>query len=88
MTIYLLLVLSQLLSQYMNVQAEKSALCFLTHRPAPETLRFAEELAQDTMKYCVDVFIMIDDNHFQISKTNISSNLQLLQILNNKYYLR
>jgi len=68
----------------MNIQAEYSALCFLTYSPTSEILEFAQELAQDAVQYDVNVFIMIDDNDFTLSDINISSNLQLLQISDKK----
>jgi len=68
----------------MNVQAENSALCFLTYSPTSEMLEFAQELAQDAVKYDVNVFIMIDDNNFTLSGINTSFNLQLLQISDEK----
>jgi hypothetical protein len=66
----------------MHVEARNSALCYLAYRPAPELLEFAQELAEDAIKYGVEVFIMIDDNSFNVSAINTSSNLQLLQFSN------
>jgi hypothetical protein len=86
MKYYFLLVLSLLLCQSTNIQA-KSALCFLTVTPALQTVQFAEELAQDALHYGVDVFIMTDDTHFNLSTVNTSSNLRLLQIPNNQCIL-
>ncbi|CAF1223158.1 unnamed protein product [Rotaria sordida] len=88
MTTYLLLILLLLSHQHTNVQAGRSALCFLTRIPALETLEFAQELAQDAIEYDVDVFIMIDDNKFNVSTINISSNIRLVQISNQEciYY--
>ncbi|CAF3107587.1 unnamed protein product [Rotaria sp. Silwood2] len=82
MTFYLLLILLLLLYQHTNVQAGNSALCFLTERPSFETIEFAQELAQDAIEYDLDVFIMIDDNNFNISTINILSNVRLIQISN------
>lgn len=69
-----------LLSRGINVQAQNSALCYLSYRPAPELLEFAEELARDAMQYNVKIFIMVDDNNFTLSSINVSSNIELLQI--------
>ena len=81
---YLLLVFSLVLYQYMIVQAQNSAICFLTERPAPEIIEFARQLAQDGLQYNLDVFIMIDDNTFTTSGINTSSNFRLLQIPNSE----
>ena len=82
MAMHLLLVLSLMLCQHMNVQAQNSAICFLTKQPASEMIKFAQQLAQDGLQYDLDVFIMIDDNTFTTSSINTSSNFQLLQISN------
>jgi hypothetical protein len=66
----------------MSVHAGNAALCFLTHRPASETFEFARQLAQDAVQYGVEIFIMIDDNNFNVSSIDPSINLQLLQISN------
>jgi hypothetical protein len=83
MVTYLFLVLSLLLYQSTNIQAENSALCFLTSKPTSETLQFAQKLAQHSKQYGLDIFIMIDDNKFNISNITTSSQLRLLQIPNN-----
>jgi hypothetical protein len=69
---------------YKNVEAQRSAVCFLTGKPAPETIQFAEELAKDGIQYGLDVFIMIDDNNFKPSIIDTSSYVQFLQISNEK----
>jgi hypothetical protein len=67
-----------------NVEAQRSAVCFLTARPALETVAFAEELAKDGIQYGLDVFIMIDDNNFKPPIIDTSSHIQFLQISNEK----
>jgi hypothetical protein len=80
MKAYLLLFLIRFLYENMCVQADHSALCFLTVQPALETLQFAEQLAQDTRQYGVDVYIMIDDDHFRFSSRNFTSQFRFLKI--------
>ncbi|CAF0816461.1 unnamed protein product [Adineta steineri] len=80
MTIASLLIGLLLLFQRINVEALNSALCYLSYRPAPELLEFAQELAQDALHYGVEIFIMVDDNNFNISAVNVSPNVRLLQI--------
>jgi len=84
MTIFLLLIVSLLLSQCTNVETRNSALCYLSYRPAPELLEFAQELAEDAMQYGVEIFIMVDDDNFNVSAINASSNVRLLQISREK----
>ena len=84
MTISLLLIASLLLSQCMNVEARNSALCYLSYRPAPELLEFAQQLAEDAIQYGVEIFIMVDDDNFNVSAINASSNVRLLQISREK----
>jgi hypothetical protein len=82
MAICLLSIFSLFLCQFTNARAEHAALCFLTRQLLPETLEFAQELARDALQYGVEIFIMIDDNNFNVSNINTSLNLQLLQIPN------
>lgn len=82
MYIYLLSILSLFLCHLTNAQAGYAAFCFLTHKLLPETLELAQEFAQDGFLYGLDIFIMIDDNNFDVSNINTSSNLRLLQIPN------
>lgn len=82
--IYLLTILSLFSFNYKNVQAGNSAVCFLTYRPVREQLEFIQQLAQDALQYNVNVFIMIDDNRFNISYINNTINLKLLNIPNEK----
>jgi hypothetical protein len=82
MTICLLSIFSLLLCQFTNVRGGHAAFCFLTRQLLPETLEFAQELARDALQHGVKVFIMIDDNNFDVSNINTSLNLQLLQIPN------
>jgi hypothetical protein len=83
MIIYLLSIFSLFLCYFTNVQAGRhAALCFLTHRLFPETLELAQEFARDGLRCGLEVFIMINDNNFNVSNINTSSNLQLLQIPN------
>jgi hypothetical protein len=84
MKISLLLIGSLLLSQCINVETQNSALCYLSYRPAPELLEFAQELAEDAIQYGVEIFIMVDDDNFNISTVNASSNVRLLQISREK----
>ena len=84
MIVYLLLFLLLSFYQNTNVRAANSALCFLTNRPASETVQFAEELSRDAMEYGIEIFIMIDDNNFNVSRINTSFNLRLMQISNEK----
>ncbi|CAF1240013.1 unnamed protein product [Adineta ricciae] len=49
------------------MSAKRSAVCYLTRVPDPETIEFAEQLARDSrLASNVDVYIMIDDNNYQI----------------------
>jgi len=80
MKAYLLLFLIRFLYENISVQAGHSALCFLTVQPALETLQFAEQLAQDGRQYGVDVYIMIDDDHFRFSSLNFTSHFRFLKI--------
>ncbi|CAF4622730.1 unnamed protein product, partial [Rotaria socialis] len=84
MTVSLLLIASLLLPHCMNVEARNSALCYLSYRPAAELLEFAQQLAEDAIQYGVEIFIMVDDNNFNISAINTSSNVRLLQISREK----
>jgi len=68
----------------MNVEARNSALCYLSHRPAPELIEFAQELAEDAIQYGVEIFIMVDEDHFNVSAINASYNVRLLQISREK----
>lgn len=69
-----------LLLQSMNIETQKSALCYMAYRPPPELLEFAQILAEDAIKYDVEIFIMVDDENFNISAANVSSNVHLLNI--------
>jgi hypothetical protein len=84
MTTSLLLIGSLLLSKCINIETKNSALCYLSYRPAPELLEFAQELAEDAIQYGVEIFIMVDDNNFNVSAINASSNVRLLQISQEK----
>jgi len=64
----------------MFVQAGHFALCVLTARPPLETLEFTEQLAQDGMRYGVDVYIIIDDDKFNFSSLKVFSHIRLLNI--------
>ena len=81
---YLLLILLLFSCQYFNVQAENSAICFLTAKPKFELVEFAQQLARDGLQYNLDVFIMIDDNTFPILRLNTSSNFRLLRMSSNE----
>ena len=61
-----------------------TALCFLTRNPSDETLRFAQELAADAVRYDLHVFIMVDDNKRNLTTLNASAPLRLLQITNDQ----
>lgn len=82
MRIYFLLIVSIIFFNIINIQAANSALCFLTYRPIHDQLKFIQQLSEDALKYDVNVFIMIDDNRFNVSLINTSSNLRLLKIPN------
>ena len=79
----LLLYLVIMFVQMTNVSAT-SALCFITTRPVPEMLQFAEELAIDGLQYSMEVFIMIDDNEYRNVSFSMSSPVQILQIPDEK----
>jgi hypothetical protein len=64
----------------MFVQAGHFALCVLTARPPLETLEFTEQLAQNGMRYGVDVYIIIDDDKFNFSSLKVFSHIRLLNI--------
>lgn len=80
----LLLIGSLLLSKCINIATQNSALCYLSHQPVPELLEFAQELAQDAIQYGVEIFIMVDDNNFNVSAINDSSKVRILQISQEK----
>ena len=80
MMFFLLLLGSLLVGQFTNVKAQKSALCYLAYRPEPELLEFAQVLAEDAIKYDVEIFIMVDDPNFNISAINGSSIVRLIHI--------
>ena len=61
---------------------KKSAVCYLTRTPDGDTMDFAEQLARDPrLSSTVDVYIMIDDNNYQIQP---NSSVQLIQVNNNE----
>ena len=67
------------------MNSKTSALCYLTRTPDSETIEFAEELARDSrLTSNVDIYIMVDDNNFNVSAINDSSNVRLLQISREK----
>ncbi|UJR06806.1 hypothetical protein I4U23_011093 [Adineta vaga] len=71
-------------SPHIIVAIQNSAFCYLTYRPTPELLEFAQEFAEDAIKYGVEIFIMIDDNKYNFSSANVSSNVRLLQMSSEK----
>jgi hypothetical protein len=77
----------QLLYQNMSVETATSAVCFLTINPALETLQLAEEIAQDTKKYDIDVYVMIDNDSFDLSSIDPSSHFRPLKISKEKCVL-
>ena len=64
------------------VQAEKTAVCFLTRQPTIQTIGFAQKLIRNANEDDLDVFIAIDDNAFNITSLNISTSLRFVQISN------
>jgi hypothetical protein len=77
---YFLVVFIRLLFEILFVRAGNSAFCMLTVHPPLETLQFIEQLAQDSIQYGVDVYLMIDDEKFNFSSLNISSHVRVLNI--------
>ncbi|UJR16564.1 hypothetical protein I4U23_003465 [Adineta vaga] len=67
--------------QINTIDTASIAVCFLTVRPASQTLLFAEELALDGLHYDIDVFVMVDDNSYTIQSSQ-SSIVTILQIPN------
>jgi len=62
---------------------KKSAVCYLTRTPDPETIEFAEQLARDPrISSNIDICIMIDDNNYKIQQSN--SLINFIQIDNNE----
>ena len=61
------------LSQTSNI----TAIVFLTWRPSTVTIDFAQQLSDRTQS--IDVYIVVDDNNFQVSQWN-STSLQFLQL--------
>jgi hypothetical protein len=73
-------ILVTLLCHLTVTQGQRSALCFLTRLPTFDEYQWAQTLANDAIKYGVDVFMMIDDNGFNVTLVNQSlSSLRLLQ---------
>jgi hypothetical protein len=71
-----------LLCQYSYSVAHRSAICFLTYRPNGDLITFAEQLAHAANQHQIDIFIMIDDNAFNISQVHINARVKLIQIPN------
>ncbi|CAF2491952.1 unnamed protein product [Rotaria sp. Silwood2] len=64
------------------MNSKKSAVCYLTRIPDSETIQFAEELARDSrLASNVDIYIMVDDNNFQIQSNSL---INFIQINNNE----
>jgi hypothetical protein len=84
MKAYLLFFLIQFACRNISVQTATSAVCFLTIRPALETLELAEQIAQDAKQYDVDVYVMIDDDSFDLSSIDSSSHFRPLKISKQK----
>jgi len=64
------------------MSVKKSAVCYLTRTPDAETIEFAEELARDArISSNVDIYIMIDDNNYQIPSNSL---IKFIQINNNE----
>ena len=64
------------------VQAQKTAVCFLTRQSAMQTIDFAQTLIRDANEDDLDVFIAVDDNSFKTISLNISTSLRFIQIPN------
>jgi hypothetical protein len=64
------------------MSSKKSAVCYLTRTPDAETVQFAEELARDSrISSNVDIYIMIDDNNYQIQSNSL---IHFVQVNNNE----
>jgi hypothetical protein len=64
------------------MSSTKSAVCYLTRTPDPETVKFAEDLARDSrISSNVDVCIMIDDNNYPLVN---HPSIKYIQINNNE----
>ena len=60
----------------MIVEGERTALYILTDRPELETIQFAQQLSEDGLNYNLDLYLVIDDENYSFS----SSNLRVLNI--------
>lgn len=71
------------------MDSKKSAVCYLTRTPDPETIEFAEALARDPRSASnVDVYIMIDDNNYQIQSNSFINFIQInnAECISNGYH--
>lgn len=79
---YLIILLLIIFLQITSIRAKSTALCFVTTHPELEMLQFVEELALDGLKYDVEVFVMVDNDQYEIPISWISSYVQILHIKN------
>jgi len=76
--IYFLVICIQFTTSYIN----HTAVCFVITRPEQTMLEFVGELALDGLKYGLEIFIMIDDDQFEIPISWIPLYVQTLHISN------
>ena len=75
-------ILLLLVFERLTVQAQKTAVCFLTRQPTTQSMDFAQTLIRDANEDDLDVFIAIDNNAFKITSLKISTSLRFIQISN------
>ncbi len=68
--------------QIINVNAKSTAVCFVTTHPELAMLEFTEELAFDGLQYDIEVFVMVDNDQYQIPMSWMPLYVQILHILN------
>jgi len=76
--IYFLVICIQFTTSYIN----HTAVCFVITRPEQTMFEFVGELALDGLKYGLEIFIMIDDDQFEIPISWIPLYVQTLHISN------
>ena len=79
--LWILLLISTLPLHISSNHTMRTAVCFLTVRPANETLKFADRLAPALQQDNIDVFIMVDDNSFRVPSAE-KTIVKLIQIPN------
>jgi hypothetical protein len=68
---------------YVGAVQFRSAICFLTRQPRIQTVGFAQQLSLDVVQHAIDVFVMVDDNHFDASSVKSPSPARILKLQNN-----